>query len=115
MVGASTPLLPSLPVWHRCDLGLTHFDVLALDVADVVISKLIRFHSDDRDDIRAMIEKGHLNHARALERLLDVIEKYQFDARSDRLPTMVRRFQQAERDWFGIAPTEIVLPDHVDR
>jgi hypothetical protein len=43
-----------------------------------------------------------------------VIEKYQFDARSDRLPAMVKRFQQAERDWFGVPETPIILPDHVD-
>jgi len=115
IVGHAIPLLPADPLWHPRDLDLTHFEVHILDVTDVVVSKLVRYHGDDRADIRAMIEEHHVQQQRMLERVQSVIERYQFDARCNRLPDMVERFNQAERDWFGVTETPIELPEHIYR
>jgi hypothetical protein len=41
---------------------------LALDVVDVAVSKLKRFHANDQADIGAMIARGLVSHERLVER-----------------------------------------------
>lgn len=115
LVGVGIPFLPLEPLWHAADVRLNHFNVLVLDVADVLVSKLKRYVGTDREDIRQMIDGGHVDHARMLARLLDVIEWHKYDGRSDALPAMAERFNQVERDWFGVEETTIDLPDEVFR
>lgn len=102
IVGPHIPMLPPNPLWHPTEYRLEHFDVRVLDIADVLISKLKRFSGSDRDDIRAMIERGYVEHGRMLERMRAVVHRYEFDARADHLPEMVQRFHQLETDWFGL-------------
>ncbi len=109
IVGASIPLLPRDPLWHSYPMGLSHFDVVMLDVADVLVSKLIRYISTDRDDIRAMVDGDFVEHATLHPRFKDVIERYQFDARADRLPGMIDRFNEIERDLFLVEESEFEL------
>ena len=49
------PFLPQLPVWHPIR-SFAHFDLVALDIVDICVSKLIRFSADDREDIDAMVQ-----------------------------------------------------------
>lgn len=91
-------------------LGLSSFDVSVLDVVDVVVSKLARFSADDRSDIDAMIEAGHVLHQQYPERFRDAVDERSTDARSDQLPALVERFHTVERDMFGVDETDIELP-----
>lgn len=109
VVGSAIPLLPRDPIWHRYPLELQHFDTRVLDIADVLVSKLVRYISTDRDDIRAMVEYGHVDHGHLLERFELVLEHYQFDGRADRLPSMVARFNEVERDLFLVDESEFDL------
>ncbi len=115
IVGRAIPLLPWDPVWHSLNLGLVHFDIEVLDVHDVVVSKLRRFSSSDRDDVRAMVEGGHLDHERMCDRVRGLLERYTFDGRSDQLPGIVARFNRVERDWFGGEETEFEMSEHIFR
>ena len=53
-------MLPHAPKWHAVavPLAANTLRIEALDVVDVVVSKLKRFHANDRSDISAMIPKG---------------------------------------------------------
>lgn len=115
VVDSAIPLLPSDPVWHAYPLELAHFDVSVLDVTDIVVSKLYRYISTDREDVRTMVEGGHVEHGRLRERLQNVIERYEFEARADRLPAMVERFHALERDAFLREPSELTLHPSVYR
>jgi len=111
----SETVSPFEPLWHPHDLELRHLEIQVLDVSDVVVSKLKRFSSNDRSDIREMVEGGYVPHSRMLERVRGLVDRYQLGARCDALPPVVERFHQAERDWFGVAETAIELPEHVFR
>lgn len=111
VVGRTVPMLPPEPLWHHYPLRLERFEVHCLDVTDVVVSKLKRFNSNDTDDVRAMIEGDHVEHGRLIERFEEVVERYKFDGRVDRLPEMAERFNMAERDWFGVDETDFTYID----
>jgi hypothetical protein len=53
------PFLPHAPKWHfvAVPLAANTLRIEALDVVDVVVSKLKRFHTNDRSDISAMIAR----------------------------------------------------------
>lgn len=111
VVGSAVPFLPPDPVWVRLDLGLRHFDIELLNVTDVVVTKLKRFHADDRDDVQAMVESDHVEHRALVARVREVVERLWFDARSDQLPRFVGNLHTVERDWFGVPETHIDLPE----
>ncbi len=115
IVARGLPLLPHGPEWTPLGLSLRHFDVRALAPADVVISKLIRFHGNDRADIREMVETGHVEHSHLVRRFRESIPAFCMDARCDQLPQIRARLHRVERDWFGRPPTQIPLPDWLDR
>ena len=109
LVSRNIPMLPPEPLWHVYDIdGLEHLEVRVLDVADVCVSKLKRWTADDRDDVEAMIDLGHFDHARVVERLREVIEVYWHEY-PDHLQRMVGRFSELERDWF-LGVTKFRLP-----
>jgi hypothetical protein len=89
------------------------FEVLVLDVVDVVVSKLKRFHADDRSDIEAMIERDRVPHDELIARFRAAVDWFQMDARAQDLPKYVRNLHQVERDMLGVAETEIELPNWV--
>lgn len=116
IVGRGFPFLPADPLWHPLEglsTSLRHFDVAALDITDVVVSKLARFHGDDRGDIAAMVERGLVPHAFLIERFLSAVERFQLDARSNRLPIFIKNLHRVERDDFGVEGTDIDLPSWI--
>ena len=115
LVGRGLLFMSREAVWHRAELRLAHFDVVVLDVVDVVVSKLIRFHSDDRADIDAMVTGGHVPHERFLAQFLGAMDAFVYDGRSDRLPGIIYNLHRVERDSFGLPETRIRVPDDADR
>lgn len=115
IVGDQIPLLPHDPTWNPTGMRLQHFDVVVLDIPDVLVSKLYRYIRTDLDDIRAMIEGGFVSHTALRARFEAVIDRHQFQSRADRLPKMVERFNTIERDLFVTAETTFVLHSSVYR
>lgn len=95
VVANGIPFLPRPATWRRLSLrGVTKFQVEVLDVVDVVVSKLKRFHTNDRADIDAMVERGLVTHE-----------------------SLVQRFRNAADVWADGAngpPSEVDLPDRLD-
>lgn len=113
IVGRNVPLLSSDAEWHLQPISLANFRIETLSVVDVVVSKLKRFHGDDRADVRAMVEGGHVTHRELLQRFHDVVRDYRFDARAAEFPRMARNLNQAERDWFLVNETRFDFEDIV--
>ncbi|HEX6242785.1 MAG TPA: hypothetical protein VFZ61_17855 [Polyangiales bacterium] len=74
------------------------------------MSKLARFHSDDRDDVQAMIKRGLVSHDALIERFEAAKDVRQYTAYADDLPRYVANLNRVERDYFGVDETEIELP-----
>lgn len=108
-VRSGIPLLPHPPKWHPIRLGgeRRSLSFEALDVVDVVVSKIKRFAPKDRSDIEAMIDLGRVPHERLVERFLSAIGELRYDARAEDLPICVKRFHEIERELFGVEPTDL--------
>jgi hypothetical protein len=106
------PFLPQVPTWHpvRALAALAHFEVVVLDVTDVVVSKLKRYIARDVEDIQAMVERDLVPHALLIDRFRAAVEAFSMDARADDLPKFVRHLNQVERDLFAVDETPIELP-----
>lgn len=113
LVPNGIPFFPREPLWHPIPLRLRCFSIHALDIADVLVSKLARFHADDRQDIDEMIQRGLVSHSRMRDRFLDAVHERSMDARADELPDYVERFHIVERDMFGTEESEIELPSWI--
>jgi len=88
------PFLPRPPRWHAAEelnLKLKHFQVLVLDVVDVVISKLPRFNANDRDDIQAMVDRMKVDAA-----------------------VLAERFEMAVDGFLLVQETQVEFPDWLD-
>lgn len=111
------PFLPHPPRWNPIALpdAPTAVSIRALDVVDVVVSKLKRFSANDRSDIDAMISAGHVPHDVLVTRFLSAVDGFLGDARESQLPRYVENLHEVERDAFGCDETEIELPDWIDR
>ncbi len=117
LVAPGLPFLPQPPSFHAVeDLNgdLDHFEIEILDVVDVVVSKLKRFHANDASDISAMADLEKVQHARLIERFRAAVEAYSMDARTEDLPRYVRNLHRIERDCFQVDETQIKLPTWVD-
>ena len=117
VVRLGLPLLPQRPSWVSIpDLtdGLDHFQIEALHVVDVVVSKLKRFHANDRYDIAAMVDRELVPHGLLLERFRSAVEAFSLDARAAEIPRYVANLHLVERDFFDTEETEIELPPHID-
>ena len=113
IVANGVPFLPHAPVWHPVlglNQALVHLEVVVLDVVDVVVSKLKRFHANDQSDIDAMIERGLVLHGLLVERFRAAVDELVGDAREQDLPKYVAHLHQVERDMLGVAESEIELP-----
>ncbi|MEQ1851432.1 MAG: DUF6036 family nucleotidyltransferase, partial [Chthoniobacteraceae bacterium] len=58
IVSQAIPFLPQVPLMHPLrdvNRTLNHFEIEVLDIVDVVVSKLKRFHANDVSDIRALV------------------------------------------------------------
>lgn len=118
VVGNGIPLLPQQAIYHpqtEVNARLGNFDLEALDVVDVVVSKLKRFHADDRGDIEAMVELELVPHARLVERFREAVDTFLGDARAEDLPRYWRNLNTVERDFLRVTETEVDLPDYIDR
>lgn len=115
-LGAAFPFLPLEPLWHGVVFGMAHrhFRLEVLDVVDVVIAKLARFHKTDRDDIAAMAERELIEPGRFAERFQSAVEQWSHDARADDLPRIVRNFHQVQSDDLFVWPSRVELPAWVD-
>jgi hypothetical protein len=118
IVPSGIPFLPQVALYHplaALNAGLRHFDLEVLDVVDVVVAKLKRFHAADRGDIDAMVKKGLIPHPRLVERFRDAVDYFSGDARASDLPKYVTNLHVVERDYLGAAETDVELPDWHDR
>ena len=116
-VSPGFPFLPRSPRFHavqELNESMDHFTVEILDVVDVVVSKLARFHADDARDIEAMIDLERIDHARLLERFHSALDGFAGDARATDLPRYIRNFHRVERDWFQVAETSFELPSWIE-
>lgn len=109
------PFLPRAPRWHALRLqgqpDTIGFEVL--DVTDVVVSKLKRFHANDRSDIEAMVVRGLVSHEELVARFRSAVDAFLLDARAADLPRYVRNLHEVERDLFVVEETEIELPEWI--
>ncbi|MBX7195421.1 MAG: hypothetical protein K1X94_25420 [Sandaracinaceae bacterium] len=114
LVPRGLPFLPHAPMWHEVPIvGLgSLIRVEALDIVDVLVSKLKRFNAKDRSDIDAMIHR--ITHESLRDRFAAALDRFCFDARQDDLPSYIANLNQVERDMFGVAESQFELPDWVD-
>lgn len=112
VLGNGFPFLPQEPEWLPLEMndGRTVPSVRVLGAVDVAVSKLNRFHANDRADIDALIQAELVTHAAFVRRFLGAVDVRSHDARADELPLIVRRFHTVERDMFACPPTEVELP-----
>jgi hypothetical protein len=116
IVSNGVPFLPHVPVWNpipSLNESLQRLEVVALDVVDVVVSKLKRFNSNDQSDIDAMIERGLVPHDRLVERFRSAFDEFSGDARAEELPKYLASLHRVERDMMGVAESEIELPSWI--
>lgn len=116
-LGAAFPFLPLEPLWHGVvpsGMDYRHFRLEVLDVVDVVIAKLARFHKTDRDDIAAMAERDLIEPGRFADRFQSAVQGWWHDARADDLPKIVRNFHQVQSDELFVWPSRVELPAWVD-
>ena len=110
------PFLPHVPIWHslpEVNAALDHFELRALDIVDVVVSKLKRFNSNDQSDIDAMIARDLVPHERLVERFGAAVDEFIADARAEELPKYVANLHRVERDMLLVPETEIDLPSWI--
>ncbi|HEY1816753.1 MAG TPA: DUF6036 family nucleotidyltransferase [Kofleriaceae bacterium] len=93
------PFLPHVPRWNpvRFDDELHHFEVVALDVVDVVVSKLKRFSANDQADIDAMVARELVQHHHLIERFRSAVDNWLGDAREVDLPKYVDNLHRRAR------------------
>lgn len=110
VVNRAILFLPQRPLFHPVDLRLKHFKVEVLDVGDVILSKLKRYNGDDANDIRAMADRGLLDHPRLIARFKEAADWFSLDARAPDVPRYLKNLRTVERDILGAPPSEIELP-----
>jgi len=117
VVGSGVPFLPRPPKWNRIETlnaSLRSFEIVALDITDVVVSKLKRLHDNDKEDIRAMIDRDLVGHAQLVERFLSAADVFSMDARAQNLSRYAQNLNWVERECLGVAETEYQLPPWAD-
>jgi hypothetical protein len=115
-VARGIPLLPQAPRYRAIDgWRLAKIKIKALDPVDVAVSKLKLLRPRDKADISMLVQEGHITHDDLLRRFKSAVEIASMSARADDLPQIIARFHRVERDEFGLEPTPIDLPDHLDR
>lgn len=104
------PFLPRVPDWRPVStLRLEHFEVQALAVVDVVVSKLKRFSANDVDDADATIKLGLVGHAELVVRFQSAFTEFSHDSRAADLERYVANLHRVERDLLGVSETDFDL------
>ncbi|MGH7439509.1 MAG: DUF6036 family nucleotidyltransferase [Polyangiaceae bacterium] len=117
-VSTALAFLPQTALYHphgALNATLRHFEIGVLDVVDVVVAKLARFHADDRSDIEAMVEIGLVPHGRLVARFQAALDFFSGDASEQEFPRYVRNLNTVERDLLGLAESRVELAEWVDR
>ncbi len=110
IVRAPIPFLPQNPIFHDIsNLKLKNFSVRALDIVDVVVSKLKPFRPTDLEDIQFLVSKKLIPHAKLLERFHLVIDYHSMDSRAEDFPKFVKNLNEVERMMF-VPESKIELP-----
>jgi hypothetical protein len=118
VVLSGVPFLPQGALYHdqtALNDVLRSFRLEVLDVVDVVVAKLKRFHGNDRSDIEAMVDMGLLPHRRLVERFEAAADYFACDARAEDLPRYLANLHVVERDMLGVSESDIELPSWIDR
>ncbi|MBI5211633.1 MAG: hypothetical protein HY927_16815 [Elusimicrobia bacterium] len=111
VVNRAILFLPQQPVFHPVpNFVLRNFRVEALDVVDVVLSKLKRYKPDDINDISAMADKGLLDHGTLVARFKAAADWFSLDARAPDVPRYLENLRSVERNILDVPPSEIELP-----
>jgi len=103
VVPSGLPFLPHPPLFHpveRLNMTMRNFQVEALDIVDVVVSKLKRFNANDRKDIEAMANLGHLDPEVLIQRFRSAADGCLGSAQADDLALCAERLNAVERDWL---------------
>lgn len=114
IVVAGLPFLPQAPKFHalpELNKTLKHFEISALDVVDVVVSKLMRFNKDDTGDVLAMVARGLVDHKKLIARFVAAVDRFSTDSRADDIPRYIKNLHKVERDMFSLPETHIELPN----
>lgn len=115
-MGNGIPFLRQRALWNpqaTLNAQLEHLHIEALDIVDVVVSKLKRLSPSDDDHIEAMIAKDFVSHIALVACFREAVDDWLYDARAGDLPKYVANLNRIERDVHGVAPTEIELPEWV--
>jgi hypothetical protein len=116
VVPSGIPFLPQEAIYHKMtgvNQHLKHFEIEALDVADVVVSKLKRFNANDVSDIAEMVGRGFLIPGVLVARFRKAVDGFSMDARAEDLPLYLKNLHTVERDYFRRPASKIDLPDWV--
>lgn len=115
VVRLAIPFLPQTPIFHDVPTlgGLKNFSVRALDVVDVVVSKLKPFREQDVNDIEFLARENLLPHDKLIERVQLVIDYHSMDARADELPKFVENLHLVERKMLAVPESKIELPEWI--
>ena len=117
IVKQGIPFLAPKPIFHEMkewNKNLKNFKIQILDVADVIVSKLKPFRSQDIDDIREMVLGNFVDHTKLIERFKLAVDSWLMDARASDLSRCIKNLNQIEKDFFFKKPTQIQLPDWID-
>lgn len=90
--------------------NLKHFIIKALDVVDVVVSKIKTFRPQDVDDIRAMVERDLVPPDKLVQRFQAAVNRWDLDARAEELPLYIQNLHTVQRDMLLVKETPIDLP-----
>ncbi len=111
-------LLPPAPRFHpvpELNARLDRFEIEALDIVDVLISKLKPYRSTDAADIEAMARLGLIDPDRFRERFLAALDRFVDGASgAEKFHTIVARFHQVQREQLLVEETWIEPPGWVD-
>jgi hypothetical protein len=113
IVASGVPFLPAGPRWlaqPALNASLRNFEVEVLDIVDIVVSKLKRFHANDLSDVSAMIDRDLVPYDRLVSRFRSAVDVFSCDARAEDLPRYVKNLHRVERDMFGVPESDIELP-----
>lgn len=118
IIKTALPFLPSSPVYNpvlELNALLNYFKIEALDVTDVVVSKLKRFSANDVQDIKAMCDLGLIDSEKLVKRFSSAKERWLSDARVEDLPRYIQNLNTVQRDFLLVEETPIELPSWLKR